>query len=121
MIIPDGINVGSAGSYYNYFYMMGVYNKFTKVFTYYHRNSGFTRNPSWADLQTTQDTAMTVDFQGKAGSYRQNMSLNVVATNVLTGQNNYLVISSAWSFFEQGLSAYTASTNSLTNPQFYTD
>jgi hypothetical protein len=65
--------------------------------------------------------SMTVDFQGKAGSYRQNVTLNIQCPGVSTSYPNYILISSAWSFFENGVSYYTTTTNSSTNPTFYSN
>lgn len=80
--------------------MIGIYNTLTKVFTYKYRNSGFTRNPGWAILGSTLSTTMSVNFEGKAGSYKQNVSITVDSTSVnINPQTSYLVMSSAWSLF----------------------
>ena len=61
---------------------------------------------------------MMVDLEGKAGSYRDNVSITV-KNSLPTGSHNFLVISSAWSLFENGVSSYTTGTNALSNPTFY--
>ena len=44
-----------------------------------------------------------------------------VAGSLYTGNYNFLVISSAWMLFENGLSAYTTETNNINQVNFYTD
>ena len=63
---------------------------------------------------------MSIDLEGKAGSYRTNVSVTVAGT-LPTGSHNFLVISSAWSLFENGISFYNAATSGSSNPTFYDD
>lgn len=82
-----------------YFYMIGIYNTLTKVYTYKYRNSGFTRDPTWAILTSTLSTTMEVNFEGKAGSYKQNVTVSVDSADITLSQISYVVMSSAWSLF----------------------
>ena len=49
---------------------------------------------------------MQVDFEGKAGSYRDNVTVTV-SSNGITNGLNFLVITSNWYLFENGKSVYS--------------
>lgn len=98
ILIPDGIN-NNGGSYYYYYYQLGIYNKLTKDYKYLYRNSGFYRNPSWVGAGANNQATMTVDFQGKAGSYRNNVTITVSSSSVSTNYQSYVAIASTWSLF----------------------
>lgn len=60
-------------------------------------------------------------FQGKAGSYRNNVTVTVVSSSVTSNYLSFVVISSSWMLFENTISAYTSATSVSTNPAFYSD
>lgn len=79
--------------------MLGTYNKLTKDIKYLHRNSGWYRNPGWTSPGSNNQPSMFVDLQGKAGSYRNNVTVTVSTSAVSTNYQSYVVISSSWSLF----------------------
>lgn len=83
-----------------YEYHAGVYNYLTKDFKYYFRSSEFIRYwyNGWYNSPQTIKTNMLIDFEGKAGSYRDNVSLTV-DTNSISNGLNFLIITSQWSLF----------------------
>ena len=117
VIIPDAVVTASDNRYY---FLLGAYNKLTKDYKYYYRDQYYRRYTGWQNGPVNEYTTMSVDLEGKAGSYRNNVSISVAGT-LPTGNHNFLVISSAWSLFENGKSAYTTATTGLSNPTFYTD
>ena len=78
---------------------MGIYNLLTKDYKYLYRNSGFYRNPGWVTAGANNQASMLVDFQGKAGSYRNNVTVTTSTSGVSTNYMSYIVITSAWSLF----------------------
>ena len=98
---------------------MGIYNKLTKITTYLFRTSQYYRGSSWISNGNGLQASTLVDFEGKAGSYRNNVSVNVENGGWLYTGDNYLVITSSWSLFEKGVSAYTAASGLLTFPTLY--
>lgn len=121
IIIPDSISYNYPTDYYYYFYAIGIYNKLTKDIKYMYRNSGTYRYYNWISPTTNLQSTMYVDFQGKAGSYRTNVSLNVETSGVTTNYQSYIMISSSWQLFEKDISSYTSDSLALTNPLFYTN
>lgn len=84
-----------------------------------HRNSGIYRNPGWVGAGGNNDGYTNISLQGKAGSYRDNVTINVASSSISTNYLSYIVISSSWLLFENDKTSYTTSTVSSTNPQFY--
>lgn len=66
MTIPSSVD--------NYFhYMAGVYNSYYKV-TEYKYMDDYVRRSSWGAPSNLQ-AAMKINFEGKAGSYRKNVTV----------------------------------------------
>lgn len=103
-----------------YYFLLGVYNELTKDTKYYYRNQYYRRHSGWRSTPYNEQSTMQIDLEGKAGSYRNNVSITVTG-NINTGSHNFLVISSAWSLFENGIATYTSATTAMANPTFYTD
>lgn len=61
---------------------------------------------------------MQIDFEGKAGSYRKNVSVTVSTPSIDNGLN-FLVVTSSWSLFEKDKTKYTSTSSS--NPTFSYD
>jgi hypothetical protein len=57
-------------------------------------------------------------MSGKAGSYRNNVSISVWNPSVNVGGISFLVLSTQWSFFEMSVSKLTTATLAMTNPTF---
>ena len=79
--------------------MIGTYNKLTKDYKYMYRSADYIRSSSWSVAGSSNQAAMTVDMQGKAGSYRDNVSLTISTSGVSTNLLSYVVISSSWWLF----------------------
>ncbi len=77
------------------------------------------RNPSWVVAGANNNANLYVNFQGKAGSYRSNVSVAVSSSTVTTNQLSFIVISSSWSLFENDKSAYSATPTATPNVQFF--
>lgn len=98
----------------NYFsYSLGVYNTLTKDYKYYYRGTQRQKAPS-SNANLNSNSNLMVDFEGKAGSYRRNVTVTVSASSITNGVN-FLVISSAWSLFEKGISLFSTT---YSNPTF---
>ena len=95
VIIPDTVVTASDNRYY---FFLGAYNELTKDIKYYYRDQYYRRYSGWQSTAVNERTSMLVDLEGKAGSYRSNVTVTVAGT-LPTGSHNFLVISSAWSLF----------------------
>ncbi len=89
----------------NYFYhFVGVYNKYTKDYKYYQMKDGF-RRFSWGygaavnNVTSVINANLFVDFGGRAGSYKKNVSINVFNPSKVPGDFSFLCISTSWSFY----------------------
>lgn len=96
IIIPD-TQINANNNYF--YYQVGFYNLITKdwLFSYagqYYRGSG-----SWSAAATGVVASMGTDIQGKAGSYRTNVSVVVYNSGIVTGGKSFLILSTQWSFF----------------------
>lgn len=106
-------------SYYYFYYQVGVYNKLTKDYVYKYRSSQLDRNPSWVTAGANNNANLYVNFRGKAGSYRSNVTVAVDSSAVTVNQLSFIVISSSWSLFENDKSAYSATPTATANVQFF--
>ena len=95
VIIPDTVVTASDNRYH---YFLGAYNQLTKDIKYYYRNQYYRRSSGWQSTAVNEETTMLIDLEGKAGSYRDNVTVTV-SGSLPTGSYNFLVISSAWSLF----------------------
>jgi len=96
VIIPDTCTVQT--NIYVY-YQVGVYDRVTKDFTfnyagYFYRNWNY-----WINTPATTQIAMAGDMLGKAGSYRNNVSITVDYPSPQTGGLTFLLLCTQWSFF----------------------
>jgi hypothetical protein len=102
----------------NYFYYhTGYYNLLTKDIAFTHADSYTKTSGNWVTTPfgTTQ-LLMAGDMLGKAGSYRKNVSITVYGSSMSTGANSYVFLCTQWSFFENGITSYSAATASMTTP-----
>lgn len=81
-----------------------MYNKLTKDYKYYYMKNAFNRW-SWGtgasanNVTSVLNPGLYVDFGGRAGSYRTNVTVYVANNNRNTGDFSFLCISTSWSFF----------------------
>lgn len=98
VIIPDTPKTFSSNYYYHF---VGVYNKYSKDYKFYYMNDAFVRS-SWgyqAEIAGVLKPTLFVDFGGRAGSYRNNMTINIFNNVKNTGDFSFLCISTSWSFY----------------------
>ena len=102
--------------------MVGVYNKLTKDYKYLYRNSVFTRGAGgWSSVPVNLEAYMYIEMQGKAGSYRDSVFVNishVTAGTLSTNAYSAIAITTKWSFYEKGISSLSNSTLLMVNPTF---
>lgn len=91
----------------------------TKDYVYKYRSSQLDRNPSWVTAGANNNANLYVNFRGKAGSYRSNVTVAVDSSSVTVNQLSFIVISSSWSLFENDKSAYSATPTATANVQFF--
>ena len=97
IIIPDTyINQNSV----HFYYFLGFYNKLTKDWQYntysyyYYRNWDY-----WISSPYDYVSLLAADISGKAGAYRNNVSVTVGNNNIETGGQSFLFLTTQWSFF----------------------
>lgn len=112
ILIPDT----PTGQWYNYhWYQIGIYNKITKDYNFYYSRRHYRHRDNWHSSLSTY-SSLNADIVGKAGSYRQNVSVNVYNPSITTGDLSYICICTHWSLFENGMTALSAATLAMTTP-----
>ena len=95
VLIPDV----PYAQYNNYhWYHVGVYDKVTKNYDLLYSGRHYRQWNYWT-TSVSASAALTADIVGKAGSYRQNVSINVYNPTISTGDSSYLLMSTQWSLF----------------------
>lgn len=118
VIVPDSVHNFGDNFWYHF---VGVYNKLTKDYKYYYMKNAFERW-SWGtgasanNVTSVLKSSLYVDFGGRAGSYRSNVTVYINNSNINTGDFSFLCISTSWSFFEEGISSINLQSLALTNP-----
>lgn len=81
--------------------MIGIYNTLNKDTKYLYRSSAFYRDSGWVSITSYNQPTMMVDMPGRAGSYRNNVSITVAqnAGNIVVNDISYVTVVSAWSLF----------------------
>lgn len=81
--------------------MMGTYNKLTKDILYMFRSTRFTRVSGWTSITSYSQPTMQIDMPGRAGSYRNNVTVTVSqnAGYINTNDISYVTVVSSWSLF----------------------
>jgi len=99
-----------------YYHYVGVYNNLTKDYKFYYGKNAFHRNswPGPSPINVNRD--LYISFGGRAGSYRNNVSININNPNKYTGDYSFLCISTSWSFYEQAISSINSLSLALTDP-----
>lgn len=97
MIVPDSVRKYSPTNYFYHF--IGVYNNLNKDYKYYYMKNAFYRT-SWPNnVAAVLKPGLFVDFGGRAGSYRKNVTVSIENTRKYTTGFSFLCISTSWSFF----------------------
>jgi hypothetical protein len=68
------------------------------------------------NVTSVANANLFVDFGGRAGSYRKNMTINIFNPNKNIGDFSFLCIATSWSFYEKGISSINSVSLALTNP-----
>ena len=88
ILIPDM----QIAQYENYFwYHVGYYNLLTKDYTYDYSGRYYRTWSSW-DSSIPNDSTFYADITGKAGSYRNNVSIYVSNPSIHTGANSFIIL-----------------------------
>jgi hypothetical protein len=87
--------------YYNYFwYHLGYYNLLTKDYTYSYSGTYSRPGSNWITSGgITSNANFYADISGKAGSYRNNVSVYVNNPSITLGANSFILLCTQWSFF----------------------
>jgi len=96
---------------------IGTYNKLTKDYNLVYSTGTILRN-SWSGSPNYVSSSLSIDMQGKAGSYRKNVTFNMWNQNAYTGYYTFLGIVTTWQFWEKGVSSLTTTTLAMGNPTF---
>ena len=95
VLIPDV----PYAQYSNYhWYAVGIYDKVTKDYDLSHAGRHYRQWNYWY-TSLSASSALTADLTGKAGSYRQNMSVTCYNPTIDTGASSWLLMSTQWSLF----------------------
>jgi len=101
--------------YNNYFYYQsGFYNEITKDIVFNCANSYYRVWYNWITSLATTYASMQGDMEGKAGSYRTNVSITVYNPTITGGGLSFVFLCTQWSFFENGITKFSASTLGMT-------
>ena len=95
VLIPD-VQIAQYHSYH--WYQVGIYDKITHDYSFtlaarYHRNSAY-----WVS-SFTANANLYAAITGKAGSYKQNMSVFVNNPTIVTGDYSWIFMCTQWSLF----------------------
>jgi hypothetical protein len=97
LLIPD-MQVAQYESYF--WYHIGYYNLLTKDYNYIYSGRYYRTWSSWITFSSiTSDGNFYADISGKAGSYRNNVSVYVDNPSITTGVNSFILLCTQWSLF----------------------
>lgn len=100
IIIPD-MQIGQNSDHVYAF--LGFYNLLTKDWQYYYGSNYYYRSwQYWNSAINTTISTMAADISGKAGSYRNNVSVTFYTYynyDIIVGGLSMAFISTGWSFF----------------------
>lgn len=96
ILIPDM----QIAQYENYFwYHIGFYNIVNKDFTYIYSGNYYRTSTSWSS-SITSNSNFYADITGKAGAYRNNVTVYVSNTGgKTTGDSSFIILCTQWSLF----------------------
>ena len=103
----------------NFWYHVGYYNLLTKDYTYDYSGRYYRTWSSW-DSSIPNDSTFYADITGKAGSYRNNVSIYVSNPSINTGANSFIILCTNWSLFENGVTTLSNTTLAMTTPATFT-
>jgi hypothetical protein len=113
IIVPD-TQINQISS--DFYYYAGFYSLLNKDWQYYYGSSFSRISSGWISTPTGVVSTMAADISGKAGAYRSNVSVTVVNSGIQLGGKSFLLLSTQWSFFENGVSTLSSTTLSMTTP-----
>ncbi len=116
ILLPDM----QTGQYNNYFwYHIGYYNLLTKDYTYDYSGRYYRVWYDWLSSVSTY-SSFYADITGKAGSYRNNVSIYVYNPSINTGASSFIILCTNWSLFENGITTLSNTTLAMTTPATFT-
>lgn len=95
IVLPDM----QVAQYENHFwYHVGFYNQLTKDYTYSYSGRYYRTWSYWTN-SVSNDTSFYADITGKAGSYRNNVTVYVSNPSIVLGANSFVILCTGWSLF----------------------
>lgn len=79
--------------------LIGTYNTLTKTFNLIYGTSYQQRSNGWATTPSYVDASLYVDMEGKAGSYRQNVTVYINDANENGNYYSFLCFTTSWEFW----------------------
>lgn len=96
VLVPDT----QTGQYTNnFFYQSGFYNQISKDIVFNCANSYSRIWNSWSNAIPAVSANMQADMEGKAGSYRTNVSITVYNPSITLSGLSFVFLCTQWSFF----------------------
>ena len=96
IILPDTQTVQTQTIFY---YMLGFYNKLNKDWSFEYANRWYRNSGNYYTSPSHTQVNLGADIVGKAGSYRNNVSVSVYNSYTQTGASSFVILSTKWSFF----------------------
>ena len=95
ILLPD-MPDGQHSTYY--FYHIGIYNTLTKLYNFKYSARYYRAWNNWY-TSLSNYAALLADIDGKAGSYKDNVTVTVYNPTISTGGTSFLFMSTQWSLF----------------------
>jgi hypothetical protein len=96
IIVPD-TQINSNNNYF--YYQLGLYNRLTKDWSFTYSGDFYRTSSAWTSTSASPDVNLAADITGKAGAYRQNVSIAVYYTQPTSASKAFVILSTQWSFF----------------------
>ena len=95
VLVPD-MPIAQYNNYH--WHHIGVYNKLTKDYEFLYSDRHYRQWNYWYTSLSVY-SGLYADIVGKAGSYKQNVSVNVYNPSISVGSTSYLFMCTQWSLF----------------------
>lgn len=116
ILIPDM----SINQYTHTYYLhIGFYSNINKDWLFSSAETFQRTSSSWLSNPSSSGTLLSLmgaDITGKAGAYRNNVTVLVYNNGIQTGGQSFVMLCTQWSFFENGESSYNSVTKLRSTP-----
>ena len=113
IVIPDTQTSQQQTMFY---YQLGYYNLLNKDWSFEYSSRWYRNSGNYYTSPQHNQPSLGADIVGKAGSYKNNVSVTVYNSYTQTGSSSFVIFSTKWSFFENGVSSLSAATLAMTTP-----